>query len=166
MGSYRVHNFGLNIDPPLQKETKFSLDLSPVPLLLNGLNMNVIVSTSSIFSLRNTSHSIESVQILAHFDTGASITSIDLEIAKQLNLIPTGQSPSNTAAGLRNATNFIIDLVFPGTNLRPFKNLQISSCNLSAPSMRLPFKLLLGRDIMSRWNIIWDGPSSTVIISD
>jgi len=162
MGSYRLHSFGINIEPPLQKDTKFSLDVSHIPLLHNGLNMNVIVSTASIFGLHNIPHSIISAQVLAHFDTGASITSIDIELAKQLNLVPIGQSPSNTAAGLRNATNFIIDIAFPGTDLRPFKNLQISSCNLSAPSMRLPFKLLLGRDVMSRWNIMWDGPSSTI----
>jgi len=24
----------------------------------------------------------------------------------------------------------------------------------------------IGRDVMARWNIVWDGPMSTVIISD
>jgi hypothetical protein len=25
---------------------------------------------------------------------------------------------------------------------------------------------LIGRDVMSRWNIVWNGPTSTVFISD
>jgi len=166
MGSYRSHSFNLHIDPPLQKDSKVVFEISPIPLLFSGLNISVIISNTSIFSLPDKNLPFNSAQILAHFDTGASITSIDLELAKQLNLIPTGKSSSNTAAGLRSATNFVIDLSFPGTDLRPFINLQISSCDLSHPSKSIPFKLLLGRDIMSRWNIIWDGPSSTVIISD
>lgn len=28
------------------------------------------------------------------------------------------------------------------------------------------FGLLIGRDIMSRWNIVWNGPTSTVLVSD
>jgi len=134
--------------------------------LLNGFNMGVIVSTATIFRSPQNPHSLNSSQIIAHFDTGASKTSIDIELAKQLNLVPIGESPSHTAAGLRQATDFVIDLGFPGTNLQPFINLQISSCKLTNPAMPLPFKMLLGRDVMSRWNIVWDGPSSTVIISD
>jgi hypothetical protein len=29
-----------------------------------------------------------------------------------------------------------------------------------------PIGILIGRDIMSRWNIVWNGPTSTVFISD
>ena len=139
---------------------------SPIPLMLGGFNLPVIVSTASAFQIPNNPQSVKTMQIVAHFDTGASKTSIDLELAKQLNLIPTGETPSNTAAGLRKAIDFVIDLNFPGASLSPFRNLQISSCELSTPIMSLPFKMLIGRDVMTRWNIVWDGPSSTVIISD
>ena len=139
---------------------------SPIPLMLGGFNISVIVSTASAFQIHNNPQSIKTTQIIAHFDTGASKTSIDLELAKQLNLIPTGESPSNTAAGLRKAIDFVIDLSFPGASLQPFKNLQISSCELTNPVTPLPFKMLIGRDVMSRWNIVWDGPTSTVIICD
>jgi hypothetical protein len=134
--------------------------------MFDGLNLSIMVSTASVYRLPNDPRSINAAQILAHFDTGANKTSIDIALAKQLNLIPIGESPSHTAAGLRKATDFVIDLSFPGTNLQPFQNLLISSCDLTNPDMPLEFKMLLGRDVMSRWNIIWDGPSSTVIISD
>ena len=134
--------------------------------MFDGLNFSILVSTASVYRSPNDPHTIKTAQILAHFDTGATKTSIDIELAQQLNLIPIGESPSHTAAGLRQATDFVIDLSFPGTNLQPFQNLHISSCELTNPAIPLPFKMLIGRDIMSRWNIVWDGPSSTVIISD
>ena len=55
---------------------------------------------------------------------------------------------------------------FPGGSLRPFRNLSISSCDLGGSSKPLKFSVLLGRDVMSCWTIVWDGPSSTVIIND
>jgi len=166
MGSIRSHCIGYKTVPPLPDDVKINFHLSHLPLLQTGLNIQVLVSTASAFQIPNNPQSVKSAQILAHFDTGANITSIDIELAKQLNLVSIGESPSNTAAGLRQATNFVIDLHFPGGSLQPFINLQISSCELTNPIMSLPFKMLIGRDVMSRWNIVWDGPTSIVIIND
>ena len=166
MGSIRLHNFGFQTSPPLPPDVKVAINITPFPLMFDGLNLPVIISTASAYSMPNDPQKIKTTQILAHFDTGATKTSIDIGLAKEMNLIPIGESPSHTAAGLRQATDFVIDLSFPGTNLHPFKNLQISSCELTNPTMPLQFRMLLGRDVMSRWNIVWDGPSSTVIISD
>jgi hypothetical protein len=110
---------------------------------------------------------------MAHLDTGASITSIDISLAKHLKLIPTGQSVSKTAKGPQLMPDFVIDLSFRAT-LSPFFNLQIGSCDLgfnlqqclSDPNDSVNFGILIGRDIMSRWNIVWNGPTSTVFISD
>ncbi|WP_461255979.1 pepsin/retropepsin-like aspartic protease family protein [Treponema sp. R80B11-R83G3] len=166
MGSFRLNNIGFQTSPPLPSNVKVSISTVPFPLMFDGLNIPVLISTASAYRSTIDPHSIKTAQILAHFDTGATKTSIDIELAKKLNLIPIGESPSHTAAGLRQATDFVIDLGFPSTNLRPFINLQISSCKLSNPNVPLKFQMLLGRDIMSHWNIVWDGPSSTVIISD
>jgi hypothetical protein len=166
MGSFTSYSFGVHSSFPIPGDAKFTLDLSPIPLMNAGLNIGVIVSTATAFRPPNNPQTVETAQIIAHFDTGANITSIDIELAKRLNLIPTGQSPSHTAAGMREATNFIIDLGFPGATLKPFINLQISSCRLSVPSAPIQFELLLGRDVMSRWNIVWNGPTSTVFIYD
>ena len=166
MGSIRWHSVGFQIVPPAPEGTTVNFKYSNVPLMLNGFNIPVLISTATAYHLQNNSQPVEVAQIFAHFDTGATKTSIDIELAKQLNLIPIGESPSHTAAGLRQATNFVIDLSFPGSNLHPFRNLQISSCELTNPTVPLPFKMLIGRDVMSRWNIVWDGPTSSVIVSD
>lgn len=111
---------------------------------------------------------------MAHFDTGASITSIDINLASHLFLNATGQSISHTASGAHQMPTFAIDLSFPNTNLLPFSNLQIGSCHLNFniknceqnPNDPKNFGLLIGRDIMSKWNIVWNGPTSTVFIND
>lgn len=166
MGSLRLQNIGIKTTPPLPANTKIAFSSTPHPLIFEGFNIPVLISTASAYRHPNDSNPINTIQILAHFDTGASKTSIDIELARKLNLIPIGESPSHTAAGLRQATDFVIDLGFPAASLNQFKNLQISSCELTNPIISLPFQMLLGRDVMARWTIVWDGPTSTVIISD
>jgi hypothetical protein len=84
-----------------------------------------------------------------------------------------GKSNNRTASGPQVMPNFAIDISFPATKLSPFYNLRIGSCRLDfdlannmKPSKSQNMGILIGRDIMSRWNIIWNGPTSTVIISD
>jgi len=151
---------------PIPQDAKFGLGLTPVPLMNIGLNIGVIVSTASAFRSPDKPQNVKVAQIIAHFDTGASITSIDIELARKLELIPIGQSQNRTAAGLREAANFVVDLSFPGSALSQFTNLQIGSCLLTDPNYPAPFQLLIGRDIMSKWNIVWNGPTSTVFIYD
>jgi hypothetical protein len=94
-------------------------------------------------------------------------------LAKHLGLVSTGQSTSGTAAGPQSMPTFVIDLSFRGV-LSPFQNLQIGSCKLgfdlqyclSNPNDPRNFGVLLGRDVMARWNIVWNGLTSTVFISD
>lgn len=174
MGSLRHHNFGFNINPPLPQGTQVSINMSYVPLLISGLNVPVEISTATAFRTTPNPPPLSSIVVMAHFDTGASVTSIDITLAKHLKLIPMGQSRSNTASGPLLSPNFAVDISFPSTDLSPFRNLQISSCNLNFnltnaianPNVPQNFGILLGRDIMSKWNIIWNGPTSTVFISD
>jgi hypothetical protein len=109
---------------------------------------------------------------MGHLDTGASKTSIDINLANHLRLNPTGDSTIVTASGPIRMPDFSIDLSFANTSLSPFVNLKISSCKLgfdlsnTSPNDQKNFGILLGRDIMSLWNIVWNGPTSTVFIYD
>jgi hypothetical protein len=165
--------FGIKINPLPPKDTLVAVDFSPLPLQQSGFNLPVEISTASIFRTPPLNMQLSAIVVMAHFDTGASSTSIDIELAKHLNLIVTGQSEHRTASGQQIMPNFAIDISFPNTKLSPFHNLRISSCRLGfnlennmKPSKAQNMGILIGRDIMSRWNIIWNGPSSTVIISD
>jgi hypothetical protein len=146
---------------------------SPQPLILQGLNIPITISTASAY-LKNPSFSkmgISSLVVMAHLDTGASITSIDIGLAKHLKLLPTGVSPRFTAAGPTTMPTFAIDLHFQSGAMTPYINLSIGSCKLNfniSGNLNDPrnFGVLIGRDIMSRWNIVWNGPTSTVFIND
>lgn len=167
-----LNNFSVQfiINPPPPQGTTVSLKLDPMPLAKMGLNIPVEVSTAEVFLKQPNPTPLSSITVMAHFDTGASNTSIDINLAKHLSLIPIGESIKSTAGGPQKTPDFYIDLGFPGTGLRPFQNLKIGSCtlpfNLSNGVSPINFGILIGRDIMSRWNIVWNGPSSTVFISD
>jgi len=159
------HPYNFNIKPVPAQGTKVNVSISPITLQLVGFNIHVVVSTASA-DLQNPNFDkniAASKIVVAHLDTGASKTSIDNDLAKELKLVSTGNSNGFTAGGPVRMPNFAIDLQFPNTNLKPFINLPISSCNLSGQSN---FSMLLGRDVLSRWNIVWNGPTSTVIIND
>jgi hypothetical protein len=172
MGIFNHLTFGFHIDP-VPPGMKFLTKVDHTQLCLLGLNMPVEISTATVFRTLPNNVSLSSVLAMAHFDTGASVTSIDMRLAKHLNLIATGQSNSRTAAGPQSTPDFVIDLSFRA-KLSPFVNLQIGSCDLgfdlqqclSNPNDPKNFGILIGRDIMARWNIVWNGPTSTVFISD
>lgn len=165
---------GVNITPQLPKGTKIALNMSPDPLMQTGFNIPISISTPSSAKTLNPDIAIRSATVMAHFDTGASKTSIDTSLAQYLGLTPVGVSPIHTAAGKVDMPNFAVDITFPGFKLAPFINLPIASCKLPfqiGPSGSIEvtpqnFGLLIGRDMMSRWNIVWNGPTSTVFISD
>jgi hypothetical protein len=137
------------------------------------MNIPVEISTAAVFKSPQNNVSPFSILAMAHLDTGASVTSIDIALAKHLNLIPMGLSTSGTAAGPQSMPTFVIDLSFR-VDLSPFPNLQIGSCKLgfdlqqclANPNDLRNFGILIGRDVMARWNIVWNGPTSTVFISD
>jgi hypothetical protein len=173
MAIFNQHAFGIKITPPPPDGTHVVADFSPGNLQQLGFNLPVEISTASIFRKPPLNMPLFSIVAIAHFDTGASVTSIDIELAKYLNLLVTGQSKNHTASGPQIMPNFAVDIGFPTTKLSPLYNLRIGSCRLGfdlennmKPSKSQNMGILIGRDIMSRWNIIWNGPTSTVIISD
>lgn len=173
----QVHSISakLNVSPPLPPQgLKAALSFSPVPLLRTGFNMLVSVSMASSVRESNPDKPYKTVTVMGHFDTGASKTSIDVSLADYIGLTAIGVFPVNTAGGLVQMPNYAVDISFPNTKLSPFINLPVSSCKLpfkiddSGSIAVIPqnFGLLIGRDIMSRWNVVWNGPTSTVFVSD
>jgi hypothetical protein len=166
-------NILFDIKPPLPAGTQMGIRHTPAPLFLEGFNLPVSVSTSS-GCLNNPNFNKDlaaSIAVMAHLDTGASRTSIDIGLAEYLKLEPSGMAPNLTAGGIKTMPTFVLDLHFQNANLAPFINLPVSSCELSFDiggrlNSSKNFALLLGRDILSRWNIVWNGPTSTVFIND
>lgn len=160
----------VHINPKPTEDTEVSVGFHHKLLFENGLNILVEISTASIFLEAEPEKIPKAATVLAHFDTGASSTSIDISLAKAMGLETTGISNIRTAAGEIPMPVFTVNIGFPNAKLSPFIDLEISSCNLNyevgKPLSPSNFGILLGRDIMSRWNIVWNGPTSTVFISD
>ncbi|MCL2319393.1 MAG: retropepsin-like domain-containing protein [Treponema sp.] len=177
MGILNHQNISVSVTPKLPENSQVSVEISPYLLFLSGFNLPVEISTASRYRNPPQNMPLTSIVVMAHFDTGASITAIDISLAKHLNLITTGMAKSRTASGPQVMPTFAVDISFPNSTLSPFRNLHINSCNLGfdiSKNINNPirlneprnFALLIGRDIMSRWNITWNGPTSTVFVSD
>ena len=170
MGSIAFHSPLFQINPAPAPGSSVSLAFVPGALLTGGLNLPVEISTASIFLNSSPEKKAESAIVFAHFDTGASSTSIDINLAKSMRLDSPGTQFIQTAAGPQEMPVFFVNIGFPNSNLMPFADLKVSSCRLNynsdASASPRNFGILLGRDIMSRWNIVWNGPSSTVFIND
>jgi predicted aspartyl protease len=140
---------------------------SPEILFRNGLFLIALVSTP-VSLADKIAPRMESVSAL--LDTGATTTSIDVRLAEKLGLPVWGASKIHTAAGLVDSVSYLADISFPSVNLGQMRNLSISSCELPYSPEKPPaldnFAMLIGRDIMSHWTIVWNGPSSSVFISD
>jgi len=132
-----------------------------------GVNMHILITD---FLPKNVTTEPKSIVVVGHFDTGANTTSIDFKIADMLGLVPMSFSTIRTANGAAETPNYIVNLSFPNTLLKPFEKLQVTSCDLeydlNQKQSSKNLGILIGRDVMSRWNIVWNGPTSSVFISD
>ena len=150
-----------------------AVGFSPRALLASGCNMQVEVATASAFVADPTNPTPrKSILVMAHLDTGASKTQISPHIAQHLGLTSTGVATANTANGPATNPTYAVDLTFVGTALDPKVDLNVGSCPLPFslathavdPTLQQNFGVLLGRDVMAAWHIMWDGPTSTVMI--
>jgi hypothetical protein len=171
MGRSFTANAALQIHPGSGPRLAFT----PLPLANLGANLRVEVATASaLVNDPNSPLARQSLVIMAHIDTGASQTTIASSLAQHLALTQTGVGVANTANGAMTSPTYAADITFVGTDLKARSDLNIGSCKLpfdlqrhaAQPNDPRNFGILIGRDIMSAWHIVWDGPSSTIMIYD
>ncbi len=157
----------MRIDPKPSNPLRILVKKSPQMLMKFGAQMPVAISIPS--AVRTDGMSVKPKIVLGCIDTGASLTSIDINLATEIGLPMTGYSEAYTASGRQKAPTFAVDLLFPTLEQRLYKNLNICSCTL-------PYKvdqdmsphnigILLGRDLLAGWIMIWDGATSSVTVS-
>ena len=160
--------------PPIPQGTHIDIVSSSRYLLSHGFVMPIVIQTPSVLCTMPLSQPLKTLQVMALFDTGASRTCISEIIANELSLNPVGFSKFHTASGIEVFADYAVDIHFPNVGLRSFENLKVGSCsmpynhNLSDAQRMVDdnYGVLIGRDIMQRWNIVWNGPSSSVFISE
>jgi len=138
------------------------------PLRFGGMNFPVIVTAGDSHT-EAVSGALQTVP--AHLDTGATSTAIDINLARHMGLDPVGVATVRTAGGIMEFPKFIVNLQFPDSTLSARRNMLICSANLGFDTAKSltdlnNFGILIGRDVMASWNIVWNGPTSTVIIND
>jgi hypothetical protein len=152
-----------------------AIGVAPIALMNVGCNLQVEIATARAF-VNNVANPVprRSLTVMSHLDTGASRTTISSVIAQHLNLVQTGVAPAQTANGPTLNPTYAVDLLFGASTLAAKSDLSVGSCTLpfdlavlaAAPNDPRNIGLLIGRDVMAAWHIMWDGPTSTVIISD
>ena len=86
-------------------------------------------------------------------DTGASMTCIDVSIAKKLNLIPHDRILVSTPNGEAMQFLYDVSMQFPVTGKDAFWELQVLGANLGKNS----HKILIGRDFLKKGILIYNG---------
>lgn len=90
-------------------------------------------------------------------DTGASISGIDVSIAKHLNLISRDFIPILTPSGIKNHYTYDIDLMLPQTlGFKKF-TLEVTGSDL----IRQGIQVLIGRDVLKECTFVYNGSDNT-----
>ena len=76
MSHHNHFSIAFNITPTPPAGTKAGLNMTPVPLAQQGLNFLIEISTASAFLNIQNPAPRKTIALMAHLDTGASLTSI------------------------------------------------------------------------------------------
>jgi hypothetical protein len=105
---------------------------------------------------------------MALIDTGATKSAVAEAVAQQLGIQPSGLVNVGTAAGMQQQPVYSARFSFPGGPLPPIEFAELTGVNLqghTVPGLQLPLIALIGRDILSRFVMIYDGQSATVTLA-
>lgn len=97
---------------------------------------------------------------MALIDTGATMTAVDTSVVAALGVNPVGVVPVGTAGGPATQPVYPIRLQIQGVGLV----LNFSRVT-GAPLKPMNLVALLGRDVLSRMILIYDGPSSEYVLT-
>ena len=171
MGTLTVWPIGIQIqtrpDPnnPGQMQVGVALGGGATALAAQGIILNIAIGVDvfTADALRALGQPVPNPFLCqALLDTGASTLALDRSIAQSLGLARRGVVINHTANGLRQSNLYAVSLLFPATSLRSYNLLRASEVDLSTQ----PFKCLIGRDVLSRWHVHYNGQTGAVSIAD
>lgn len=133
-----------------------------------GPIINMVVATSEPRSraLRHAGLPIpEQLTIPAMLDTGASTTCISMVVVQALGLSPTGSALTHTpSTGLTPASVDMYDVAIAITN----PEVRVISMTLPVLGIDLsqqPIEALIGRDVLSKCLLVYDGLRKTISLA-
>ena len=90
----------------------------------------------------------------ALIDTGAQRTVLAPEAVQRIGLSKIDETTLIRVGGVIKADVYAASLQFPDSGLSAIEVIEVPCCELSHPL----FRVLLGRDVLSRWTFTYDGP--------
>jgi len=99
----------------------------------------------------------------ALIDTGAQRTVLALEAVRRVGLSKINETELRVAGGVVNADVYVASLQFPRCRLKSIEVMEVSGCELTHIPL---YRCLIGRDVLSRWTLNYDGPLGTWQITE
>jgi predicted aspartyl protease len=100
--------------------------------------------------------------VTALIDTGASRTVITPQLAATCGLRQTGLARISSAGHITDRPEYAGAIHFPDQELKGFDPVSLVACPLPEQDVAC----LLGRDVLERWNLTYDGRSGFVEIEE
>jgi predicted aspartyl protease len=126
-------------------------------LLIEGPHLPIIVSATKVEVQEGRAVGLDYTElpVRALIDTGASITVINPEIATTCKLKQTGYQKVSTVGGAAGEyPEYAAAISFPESEIPRLETVRVVAC----PIIRQPFfSCLIGRDILQRWIVIYNG---------
>jgi predicted aspartyl protease len=140
------------------------LPFTPTALLQQGPHIAILVSATrwEIEEGRAVGLEFPELPVRALIDTGASLTIINPQIAATCKLKQTGHQKINAVGGEAGEyPEYAAAISFPGSELPSLDTTRVVAC----PIIRQPFfSCLIGRDILQKWLLTYNGRSGEVEI--
>lgn len=103
------------------------------------------------------------LRIGAMIDTGASVTVINPQVAATCGLRQVGVVAISTTGRITEVPEFVGAIHFPGLKLKSVDPMRFVACQLPGE----PYvACLVGRDVLNRWRVTYDGSSGEVEIEE
>jgi len=155
----RVEKFRMETGPRLLRWRP-----NPSTLLQVGPVIDILISTTrpELEAGRAIGLQYQELAVKALIDTGAALTIINPQIAASCKLVQTDWSMINSVGGRAGEyPAHAAAISFPGTELPTFDVIRVVAC----PIIKQPFfSCLIGRDILRKWLLIYDGPNGVLEI--
>ena len=131
-------------------------------LLLEGPHIEILVSTTRPEFEEGRAIGLEYQELRVHalIDTGASLTVINPQIATTCKLLQTDWNRITTVGGMAGSyPAYAAAISFPETDLPNFDVIRVVACPIMEQRF---FSCLIGRDILRKWLLTYDGPNGEV----
>lgn len=102
------------------------------------------------------------LRIEALIDTGASRTVINPQVAATCGLRQTGLARISSAGHVAERQEFVGAIHFPGQELSGFDPTSLVACPLPGQDV----SCLIGRDVLERWSVTYDGRTGVVEVEE